>query len=569
MYTNLINVQIIISLLKQFHVRKLVLSPGNRDIPLVHSVETDSDFECYSIVDERSAAYFALGMSEATDEPVGVVCTSSTASCNYMPAIEEASRKHIKLIALTADRENYYLYQFEDQKINQTDMYRPFTKSSADLPVVRNELDQWLCERKVNEALIAMCDRIPGPIQINFQVDRTDLFIAPKLPVYRKITKYNQNDFLKNTEQFQRELIGKKVMVIVGENYYEGKRFSGVLEQFQKDYNAIIITDHFSNVSGDFLPTAQALETLTYEDFEQYVPNIVITFGGHMWSALKYSLRNTKTDFDHWRVSDDTIVRDGFKRLKYIFDMEPVQFLENLCRRNECKDHSYYDLWKKKLCSIKLPDLEFSNFSVIKQVMGLLPDHSIVHCSILNSARLNAFSTYSGKDIKTYCNFGCDGIDGCMSSFLGQTNDNGALSILVIGDLSYLYDVNVTFEKFTSDKRILLINNHAGSEFHTAFGLKRFPTLDLYMAAGHKNDLLQVIDTDRFVYLSAKSQKELDSKVGQFLGNSEKPIILEVFTDANYDGEILNSFYDLNRIYTINTKIKQGIKGIVKKILKV
>ena len=90
--------------------------------------KNDSDFMCFSIVDERSAAFFALGLSESTNEPVGFACTSSTASTNFMPAIQEAARRNIKLIALTADRENYYLDQFEDQKINQTNMYAPYAK---------------------------------------------------------------------------------------------------------------------------------------------------------------------------------------------------------------------------------------------------------------------------------------------------------------------------------------------------------------------------------------------------------------------------------------------------------
>ena len=568
MYTNLTNVQILISLLKQFNVSKLVLSPGNRDIPLVHSVETDPDFECYSIVDERSAAYFALGLAEASNEPVGFVCTSSTASCNYMPAIEEAARKNIKLIALTADREKYYLYQFEDQKINQTDMYYPYTKCSADLPVVRNDLDKWLCIRKVNEVLISMRDGKPGPVHINFQVNRTDLFTARSLPVYRKITKYNQEEFFKELKRFNNELKNKKIMLIIGENYYGSSKFSDSLEMFQKYHNAVVIADHFSNLAGGFLFTAQALETFTSDDFEKYAPDVVITFGGHMWSSLKYYLRNSTSNFVHWRVSDDTIVRDGFKRLQYIFDVNPSVFLENLCEEYE-NNKNYYLLWKNKVENISLPDLKFTNFSAIKQVMNMLPENSVVHCSILNSARLNAFSMYGANNIKTYCNFGCDGIDGCMSSFLGQTFDNDALSVLVIGDLSYLYDVNVTFEEFSSEKRILLINNHAGSEFHTAFGLKRFATLNKHIAAGHGNDLFDIIDTDKFCYISASNQKELDEAITVFVSRSEKPIILEVFTDANQDGDVLNSFYNKNRVYKLKTKIEQKMKGIIMKILKV
>lgn len=569
MYTNLVNVQIVISLLKQHNVRNLVLSPGNRDIPLVHSVETDADFQCFSIVDERSAAYFALGMAEASKEPIGFVCTSSTASCNYMPAIEEASRKHLPMIALTADRENYFLYQFEDQKINQTDMYSPFTKCSADLPVVRNEMDKWLCERKVNEALIAVNDGVPGPVQINFQVNRTDVFTVPSLPVSRKITKFSQDMFDENINHLQKELANKKIMVIVGENYYEPTSFSKALEEFQAHYNAVVIADHFSNVSGDFLFTAQLLETLTADDFKQYAPDVVLTLGGHMWSALKYLLRNGNTIFEHWRVSRDTIVRDGFKRLKYIFDVDATSFLVKLCGQTVATN-DYLEQWKKKAATIALPDLKYSNFSIIRQVMASLPENSVVHCSILNSARLNSFSHYSAKNIKTYCNFGCDGIDGCMSSFLGQTyNHDEALSVLVIGDLSYLYDMNVSFEHFTPEKRILLINNHAGSEFHTAFGLKRFPQLNMHIAAGHQNDLIEAIDVERFVYLSASCQEELDKALPTFLEKSDKPIILEAFTDANQDGEVLNAFYSMNRVYSLKERVSRELKGIIKRLLKV
>lgn len=569
MYTNLVNVQIIISLLKQHKIRKLVLSPGNRDIPLVHSVETDPDFQCFSIVDERSAAYFALGMADASGEVVGFVCTSSTAACNYTPAIEEASRENIPLIALTADRENYYLYQFEDQKINQTDMYSPLTKCSADLPVIRNELDKWLCERKVNEALLAVNDGVPGPVQINFQVDRTDLFLTPELPVSRKMTKFSEAMFKDHIECLKEELQGKRIMVIVGENYYETAQFSIVLEKFQSHYNAVVISDHFSNVSGNFLPFAQLIETLTADDFTQYVPDVVITFGGHMWSALKYLLRNSNAQFSHWRVSSEKIVRDGFKRLTYIFDVEPVRFLEELCG-HAAAENTYLERWKKRAAAIVVPDLKYSNFSVISQVMSMLPENSVVHCSILNSARLNAFSQYSAKNIKTYCNFGCDGIDGALSTFLGQTYDHrDALSVLVIGDLSFLYDVNASLEQFTSDKRILLINNHAGSEFHTSFGLKRFPQLNVHIAAGHKNDFSEIVDTERFIYLSASCQEDLEKVLPIFLGKSDKPILLEAFTDADQDGAVLNEFYSKNRVYSFKNRVKRNIKRVIKRVLKV
>ena len=192
MYTSLKNVQVLVSLLKQYGIHHLVLSPGTRDVPLVHTVETDPFFQCYSMVDERSAAYFALGIAESTGEPVGFTCTSSTAACNYLPAVMEASERKIPLIALTADRDYRHLYQMEDQMILQTGMYAPYTFWNVQLPTVRDREDEWYCIRKVNEALIELWEG-SCPVQINYEVIRTDLFYDGEVPTYRKINYHPQS----------------------------------------------------------------------------------------------------------------------------------------------------------------------------------------------------------------------------------------------------------------------------------------------------------------------------------------------------------------------------------------
>ena len=122
-YSDNQSVQILISLLKEFKVRYAVLSPGSRNVPVVHSLEKDSDFKCYSVVDERSAAYFGLGLALETGEPVLISCTSGTATANYTSAMWEASKQNLPLIALTSDRNQYFLGQLEDQMIVQPNMY--------------------------------------------------------------------------------------------------------------------------------------------------------------------------------------------------------------------------------------------------------------------------------------------------------------------------------------------------------------------------------------------------------------------------------------------------------------
>ena len=153
MYSSVKNVQILISLLKQHNIKYFVNSPGSRNTPLVHSIENDPDFTCFSIVDERSAAFFALGLSEALDEPVCVTCTAATATCNYAPAMKEAYERNIQLIALTADRERYELFQMKEQLINQVNMYNEFVKYAIDVPEVKNLDDELYANRIINEAL--------------------------------------------------------------------------------------------------------------------------------------------------------------------------------------------------------------------------------------------------------------------------------------------------------------------------------------------------------------------------------------------------------------------------------
>ena len=189
MYTSVRSVQILISLLKQHNIRHFVNSPGTRNTPLVHSIENDPFFKCYSIVDERSAAYFALGISEVLDVPVCVTCTAATATCNYMPAIKEAYERNIQLIALTADRDLYTMFNMQAQSINQIDMYNGYVKYSVNIPAVINEDDAWYANRKINEAILEMNHHGKGPIQINYRMPELGKFNVNEIPKERKIRR--------------------------------------------------------------------------------------------------------------------------------------------------------------------------------------------------------------------------------------------------------------------------------------------------------------------------------------------------------------------------------------------
>ena len=172
MYTELKNYQIIIAMLKKYGIRHLVLSAGSRNVPFVHSVESDPFFKCYSVVDERSAGYFAIGLAQELNEPVLISCTASTASCNYYPPVAEAFYQNVPLVILTSDRNPEMMGQREDQMINQVGMFDRHVRKSVNLPLINNKSNENYCERLLNEALLELNHNgTSGPVHINVPMD--------------------------------------------------------------------------------------------------------------------------------------------------------------------------------------------------------------------------------------------------------------------------------------------------------------------------------------------------------------------------------------------------------------
>ena len=551
MITNVRNVQILISLLKQFNIKYFVNSPGTRNTPLVHSIEEDPFFKCYSIVDERSAAYFALGLSEALDEPVCVTCTAATATCNYMPAIKEAYERNIQLVALTSDRESYPMFHMQDQSINQVNMYDGYINYSVDIPAILNQDDEWFANRSINEALLELNHKRKGPIQINYHVPSWGAFCVKDIPKERKITRYNKNNV--NWEEVKEKLNNKKILVFLGMNYNnDNENLRKFLKDFYEKYNSTIIFDNYANINDDNYKNASVFgDILNQKEVEKLAPEIMITFGKVFYSPLKGKFNGKKQNFEHWHIDENGIVIDGFKNLTKIFECNPETFF---CEVTKCintkNDHDYEQLWKKRISEIEIGNLPFTNFSVIRDFCKVIPKNSILHSSVLNSIRITNYFKID-KSVKCYANVGADGIDGAFSTFLGQANKTDKMAFLLIGDLSYLYDLNacLNVNKNTNNKniRILIINNYAGAEFHKNFGLSMIPTLNLHIAAGHNTKMEETVGMENVVYLSAKNQKELDEAFKKFVEKSDKPIVLEAFTDADRDAKTLKGFWNNNR----------------------
>ena len=574
MYTHIKSVQILISLLKQFNIKHVVISPGTRNTALAGSIENDDFFQCYSIVDERSAAYFALGLAEALDVPVCVSCTAATATCNYFPAIKEAYERNIQLVALTADQNPYEMFHMEDQCIDQVDMFHGYVKIAVDVPKVMNENDYWYCNRRINEALLELNHHEKGPVQINYHMsydlNEISTYDVEKLPVTRKINRYEEEC---NFATFAEILKNKKRILVVGGSEFEQTgKLRSTLNEFTQKYNCVIICDTYANVFSDNekVMNPKALgDVITQDQIPYLVPDLIISFGAVYYSTIKYFMPGYAKKAEHWQIAIDGMINDGYHCLTKVFELSPEVFFSHMNQLSEEKNNNEYSqCWKKRLDMMHYQKIDFTNLAVIREFCAALPDNALLHTTVLDSIRMSNYALMK-PTVRCFANIGADGIDGALSTYLGQSVNENELVYLLIGDLSLMYDMNALLQKMPSNIRILVINNYAGAEFHKNFGLERIPTLNKYIAAGHNVQIANCCINSQFEYLSAIDMEELQEQLGKFMRPSNRPMLLEVFTDADEDAKALKGYWRDNHeeIPGMQISTKAKVKKIMKKIL--
>lgn len=600
MYTKILNVQIIVSLLKQHNIRNLVLSAGTRHVPLAHSVENDDFFHCYSVVDERSAGYFALGLAKELNEPVAIACTSSTATCNYTPPIAEAYYQGVPLLVLTGDRDPYRLDQLEDQMIDQVDMYRNFCKKCVNLPVVHTENDIWYCQRLVNEALLELDHHGKGPVQINFPINQTIEDIAdasvPELPAYNKISRVDMSSPNEQWTHYVNELKKKKrIMVLCGSGVPVDDATQSAMNEFAERYNCVLATEHLSNLhGGGMLNTYAMAEAITGEVLRTNAPDLVIFFGGNFISRFKTMLRNLKISGGSWIINSDGRIMDPFQDLNTVFECTLEHFFRYFADHagKASNNKELYNDFEALNAQIEIPEMKeliekinqqtitdakfkklpmpdekdllpsnyLSALAAMYELSKRIPEKSLLHLSILNSTRImQLFRLPEG--VRVYSNVGTDGIDGSMSTFFGQAAVANKPSFLVIGDLSFFYDMNSLGIRYTlPNAHILLINNGGGSEFYFSMGRKLLPNIDLHICAAHKHSAKAWVECNGFRYLSASNMEEFYAQIDEFMNEDVScPVVFELFTDKEMDVKVLKG---LRRTIMTDTKTGKLVKQI-------
>jgi 2-succinyl-5-enolpyruvyl-6-hydroxy-3-cyclohexene-1-carboxylate synthase len=576
MYANNKLIQQIIYLLKANNIRNIVVSPGSRHFPLSHSLENDKFFKLYSVVDERSAAFFALGLIQEAGEPAAICCSSGTSVANYGSAVAEAFYQKLPLLLLTADRIPQLLNQKEDQMMKQDNLFHEFIKYHGQLPIINSETDEWYANRIINEALIELYHTGPGPVQLNYPIfeHRTDPFQVEQLPVVRKITLHRADEDEKVWSEFKQKMKGKRILILWGQTVHLSAKLSSALDKFCDEYNTVILTDRISNCTHSNAVTKAfvALKAMTIKEQEDLIPDFVISLGGNIVfnAEIKYYLKKYGEKIEDWQVGSDNKICDAFQKLTEIFEMNESTFFEKmLSGKSGSNGNSYYNSWNEIANSISEPEVGYSQLNAIGKLISGLPKNSVLHLSNSNAIRMGHLFDID-ESIKCFCNRGMNGIDGCMSTSVGYAAATNLPVFLVIGDLTFFYDMNALWNRHLSKNfRILLVNNQGGAVMHLPFSNDMGPVLTKHTSAGHITSAKGWVESIGVTYLSASNQNELDKGI-EFLTDLKKegPVLLEVFTYKDDDAAVYKKYMsEINRV-TLTDKAKQKAGKIIQNIFK-
>ena len=557
MIDNIDNIKIIVQLLKHNNIKKIVISPGGTNIPFVRAVQDDPDFECFSVVDERSAVYFAIGLYLQCGEPIVCSCTSAQATRNYIPGLTEAYYKRVPILAVTMAKHPRFTYQEYMQAPDQTSLPNDCVKKSIALPFLSDINGKIESVQKVNEAIDLLQSGRVGPVQLcvpwlDFPIDEYEVKV-------KAVKKYTAED------TWNVSLAGKKILVVIGEHTSFNTNTIEALENFADHHNVAIYTNHLSNYSGAYTVKANLLLLVSKpQETLEYVPDIIVSIGGQTGDYPFYNyFSNPSLECEHWRVAQDGELIDTYDKLNKVFACSERFFFEKFSNNMEC-EHSYFNTLNKALCQIHVNlELPFSNAWIAQVLHDKLPEKSIVQFSILNSLRVWNFYDLH-PSIQCYSNVGAFGIDGGMSTLIGQSILQDNLCFMVIGDLAFYYDMNsIGIRHIKNNLRILLINNNGGIEFK--YSKVDNQDMDRYIAAGnHFKNAQGWATTCGFKYVSAVNKEQFCEVVQDFIRPSSQPILLEVFVSDLDEADAYDTIVESNKPKTMKNLVKKALKGIIK-----
>lgn len=529
-------------------IKNIVISPGSRNAPLIIGFVNNPEFNCYSIADERCAAFFALGIAQQIQKPVALVCTSGSALLNYYPAFAEAFYSQIPLIVISADRPQSKIDIGDGQTIRQENVFKNHSLYNANLKEeasVENDL-------KINKAINTAFTK-KGPVHINAPFEEPLYQTVSTLDVEVTISAFNKKIYKISTDEIIEFATiwnkSKKKLILVGENKPNAID-TEIIEYFAKEESVVVMTETTSNLHHpSFLNNIDTIITpFKDKEFKDLQPDILLTFGGMVVSKrIKAFLRKYKPTH-HWHI-DTLRAYDTYGVLTQHFKVIPNSFFKQFLPLTSPTKGNYFSTFEK-ISALRqekhqeyLTKIPFSDFKAFEKIIPSLPVHSMLQLS--NSSAIRYAQLFAIQpSIQVFCNRGTSGIDGSTSTAIGAAVANERPTVLIAGDIGFLYDSNALWNDYIPKNfKIILLNNGGGGIFRILPGHEETPVFNKFFETSHCLTAELLAKMYGFEYSTASTEASLENSLKALFAQNEKPSILEVFTPTLANDKILLQYF--------------------------
>ncbi|MCB9189266.1 MAG: 2-succinyl-5-enolpyruvyl-6-hydroxy-3-cyclohexene-1-carboxylic-acid synthase [Flavobacteriales bacterium] len=549
MISNKKSVQLIHKFCLDLNILDWVISPGSRNAPLTLTIGNDERFNAIPVVDERSAAFIALGQALKINRPVVISCTSGSASLNYAPAIAEAYYQEIPMLVVTADRPRKWIDNGEGQSIDQVNVYQNYCLKSFHL----NEEDpENLILKTLNEIGECLLGVRRGPVHLNLAFEEPlyntvemesmeQVFFAPEKPINGIDPKIG--------EAFKTK---SRIMILIGQ-MQRNDELEYLLSELICDTRIIVLTESNSNQNNfNFVNCID--RTLPHIDEKEFWPELVITLGGAIVSKRIKTYLRSIPGIEHWHISEGDVFPDVFEKLTRKISNKVTDVIR-LLKQNLIVDpvNNFQVIWLQKSFQNQekhfkfLEELEWSDLKAHSIIHDWLPDHGVLHQG--NSSVVRYFQLFDPIKSVTYLsNRGVSGIDGCVSTAVGYASRDEGLNILVVGDLSFLYDSNAWWNKFDkSNLLVIVINNGGGNIFKIIEGPSSSGVLEGFFEVRSDVKISSIAQAHYIEYFKADNECKLDEVlnvlISRYNSSEFKGAIVEVDTRSKESDVILKNYF--------------------------
>ena len=549
---------ILVDLLMSYGVENAIISPGSRNAPIITALSRCKKINKYIIVDERSAAFAAMGMTQTTNKPVAIVCTSGSAVLNYAPAVAEAFYQRIPLIVISADRPHEWIDQNDSQTLMQAGILNNIVKHSYDIPADCNgKTSQWYINRTINEALQMATSLPEGPVHINMQFNEPLYERKPLTGSSAKPIKHIQPPCqLSDYSEFANAINSHKKVLILASMHKPCNELTAILDTISGG-NIVVISEIIANNHTGkriFKNIDRLLTEISDENHSDFAPDLLISFGGAPVSRLAKTFLRKSSEIEHWRIGIDKNIIDTMQSLTHRIEAEPLAFFKGISQYL-VKNGSYFEKWVSLKEQARLSheayieNAQWSDLKAMHFIMNNLPAKRL-NLQVSNGSAIRYADIMGVPEDFTgtvACNRGVSGIDGSTSTALGASmayTDGDTL--LITGDMSFSYDLNGLASQYNSERlKIIVLCNGGGGIFRFINGPTSLPDFEQYFEVHRDIPIEKYANAFGFDYISAKDKATLQESLHKLFTNSN-PAILAVFTNNKISADTLRGYFNRN-----------------------